>query len=312
MHSITYPDLLSSCSPTMGATHYLYTFTTIPNFESSTAEAYHQLITSPQSFGLLTTKQLPRLAEFTLHQSFGSILVTVQPSTTQTSVGDIQNAQLLRLIKFHNLIFDEVVGTKQPFLANDWANMENSFLIVPTNASNEVDWDVVNEFQSFLPCPDPPFKRSKLSLTADDFMHRIVYPWYRSDSDTRYVVIKVHEHLTPLSAFPGESHDSYAAYILDKYNVGLTIADQFMLEVKAIHPSISALARPPPRAFAVRGPEMLIPEFCHNLRFPGALWIKAMLLPSILHRLHFLLNAEAVRVRLNQGESFSSPTLIVD
>lgn len=300
MHSITYPDLLSSCSPTMESTNYLYTFTTIPEFESTSTEAYHQLITSPQSFGLLTTKQLPRLAEFTLHQSFGPILITVQPATS--TVDNLQSTQLLRLIKFHNLIFDEVVGAKQPFLANDWANLENSFLIVPTNAQNQIDWIVVDEFQSLLPCPDPPIKRSKLSMTPDDFMHRIVYPWYRSDSDTRYVVTKVHEHLTPMSAFPGDSYDSYAAYIEDKYKVGVTIPDQFMIEVKAIHPSPSALARVSPRAFAVRGPEMLIPEFCHNLRFPGALWLKAMLLPSILHRLHFLLNAEAVRVRLNMSE----------
>lgn len=302
MHSITYPDVLSSCTPTTECTNYLYTFTTIPNFESTSTESYHELLTSTQSFGLLTTKQLPRLAEFTLHQSYGSILVTVQPTTT--CITDLQAPQLLRLIKFHNLIFDEVVGARQPFLANDWANKENAFLIVPTNAQNQVDFSVVDEFQSLLPCPDPPLKRSKLSQTPEDFMHRIVYPWYRADSDTRYVVTKVHEHLTPQSAFPGDSYDSYADYILDKYNVGVTDSDQFMLEVKAIHPSMNALARPPPRAFAVRGPEMLIPEFCHNLRFPGALWLKAMLLPSILHRMHFLLNAEAIRVRLNMGEYF--------
>lgn len=299
MHSITYPEILSSCSPAMGSTNYLYTFNTMPNFESTTADAYHQLISSSQSFGLLTTKPLPRVAEFTLHQSFGAISVTVQP--TSACIDDMENQNLLRLIKFHNLVFDEIVGAKQPFLANDWANLENSFLIVPTNENNQIDWLVVNEFQSLLPCPDPPLKRSKLSMTPDDFMHRIVYPWYRADSDTRYVVTKVHEHLTPLSPFPGDSHESYAAYIQDKYNVGVTISDQFMIEVKSIHASLSALAQVPSKGFAVRGPEMLIPEFCHNLRFPGALWVKAMLLPSILHRLHFLLNAETVRVRLNMG-----------
>lgn len=300
MHAITYSERITACSPSPECTNYLYTFTTIPNFEATTAEEYHKIIASPQSFGLLTTKQLPRLAEFTLQQSFGSVVVTVQPNATL--IADMQNAQLLRLTKFHNLIFDEVIGAKQPFLANDWSNLEHSYLVVPTTKQRHIDWATVDEFQSLEPCPDVPAKRVKLSMAPEDFLHRIVYPWYRSDSDTRYVVIKVHEHLTPLSPFPSGAYDSYAAYIQDKYNVGVTDTNQFMLEVKSIQPSTSALARSAAKPFAVRGPEMLIPEFCHNLRFPAALWVKAMLLPSILHRLHYLLNADAVRERLNTSE----------
>lgn len=37
--------------------------------------------------------------------------------------------------------------------------------------------------------------------------------------------------------------------------------------------------------------EILIPEFCIWHKFPPVYWVKALMLPTILHRLHNLLNA---------------------
>lgn len=44
--------------------------------------------------------------------------------------------------------------------------------------------------------------------------------------------------------------------------------------------------------------EFLIPEICHNFQFPADYWLKALLLPCILHRVHYLLLAEELRTRL--------------
>lgn len=303
MHSINYPELLTECTPSFEHTNYLHIITTVPNFESTPAtEVYNTLFASDSSFGLLTAKQLPPLAEFTLQQPYGSITIKIESNPVRIDFDDTHKPKVLRLIKFHNLIFDEIVATNQPFLANDWSNLENSFLVVPTTKQRTIDWATVDEFQVLRPCPDDHSKRPKLQLNADDYLHRIVYPWYRVDNDMRYLVLKVHEHLTPFSAFPSHQYESYAAYIQDKYDVQVMNKDQFMLEVKSIHPNLNALVRQDAKAFANRGPEMLIPEFCHNLGFSGGLWLKAMLLPSVLHRVHFLLNAEANRVALNNGE----------
>lgn len=38
--------------------------------------------------------------------------------------------------------------------------------------------------------------------------------------------------------------------------------------------------------------EILIPEFCMWHKFPSVYWMKALMLPTILYRLHSLLNAD--------------------
>lgn len=53
------------------------------------------------------------------------------------------------------------------------------------------------------------------------------------------------------------------------------------------------------RNFEKRGnAEILIPQFCHSFKFPGDYWLKALLLPSVLHRMQRLLIAEELRTRL--------------
>lgn len=44
--------------------------------------------------------------------------------------------------------------------------------------------------------------------------------------------------------------------------------------------------------------ETLVPEFCILQPFPAVYWYKSMTLVSVLHRLHFALNAETIRRRL--------------
>jgi endoribonuclease Dicer len=44
--------------------------------------------------------------------------------------------------------------------------------------------------------------------------------------------------------------------------------------------------------------EILIPELSHNYKFPADYWLKAMLLPCIIHRANYLLLAEELRLKL--------------
>jgi endoribonuclease Dicer len=34
--------------------------------------------------------------------------------------------------------------------------------------------------------------------------------------------------------------------------------------------------------------ETLVPSICHNFKFPADYWMKALLLPSVCHRMHYL------------------------
>lgn len=80
--------------------------------------------------------------------------------------------------------------------------------------------------------------------------------------------------------------------------------DQFLIGVKPVtshlnrlHPGEGEDGRK--NKVKTRGPEFLIPELCHNFRFPGDLWIKAIILPSALHRITFILHAENIRLNIN-------------
>lgn len=44
--------------------------------------------------------------------------------------------------------------------------------------------------------------------------------------------------------------------------------------------------------------EHLIPELCQRLCFPAVLWLKATCLPTILHRVNYLLLAEELRQKI--------------
>lgn len=52
--------------------------------------------------------------------------------------------------------------------------------------------------------------------------------------------------------------------------------------------------------------ETLVPEFCILQQFPAVYWYKSMTLVSVLHRLHYALNAEAMRRRFASATASSS------
>lgn len=120
----------------------------------------------------------------------------------------------------------------------------------------------------------------------------------------RYVVTKIHRNLTPNSPFPNSSYASYAAYIKEKYGQTVVNDSQFLIETKGITNNLKRLTPGEgvsgSRNVTYRGPELLIPEFCYNYQFPADLWLKATLLPSILHRLYYILVAEKMRTKINR------------
>lgn len=78
---------------------------------------------------------------------------------------------------------------------------------------------------------------------------------------------------------------------------------QFLIEVKAVTQKFNRLhsgeSEDGRKTASIRGPELLIPELCHNFHFPGDLWLKLTIMPSVLHRLFNLLHAEQIRLDIN-------------
>lgn len=125
---------------------------------------------------------------------------------------------------------------------------------------------------------------------------------------------KIRDDLTPNSPFPTSTYVSYSAYIKEKYGQETVNQNQFMIEIKGITQNLKLLTPGSgyggSRNVTWNGPELIIPEFSHNFEFPAELWLKAVLMPSILHRLNYLLIAEKMRIKINRTIGISSDNYI--
>lgn len=311
LHDIVYPPQLKNSMPDGSQTAYLYVIKIEPAFSPTNdgddnTEIFHQLFSSNREYGILTAKQLPRLGSMRFYQSFGAINCTISHTSTKISIVDLND--LVKLQKFTYSLFNDLLGIQKSFLVYDFVH---SYMVVPTK-NGAIDWEIVREFQTWSPLEQKgTAERERATYSPDDWLHKVICPWYRSDQATRYVVTHVREDLTPASAFPNDFYPTYAAYIQEKYPVSVIQLGQFMIQVKGIttnynriHPGQGEDGR---RKTSVRGPELLIPELCHNFKYPGDLWLKATVLPSILHRLPYLLHAENIRCKLNNEVGLRIP-----
>lgn len=301
--AIVYPERLMNCAPMIGETCYLHRFSITPKFTTTPDDfggsRFIHLLSSSNNLGILTTKKLPNLAGMNFFITLGEIGVDVS-APVEIVLQDADNLQRLR--NFHATLFVDVLQIRQSFLAYDHKNEENSYFVVPVT-NNEINWNIVDEFQNLPEFQQlPENQRKGMTFLEDDYMFKVVSPVYRVDQKQRYIVTKIHSDKTPNSKFPNDNHTTYAQYFMEKYYKSIVNSEQFLIEVKGVTQSLNFLtpgeADGGSRKFVSKGPELLVPELCHNYRFPGDLCLKAIMLPSILHRLHYLLHAETWRNKI--------------
>ncbi|XP_055622059.1 endoribonuclease Dicer [Toxorhynchites rutilus septentrionalis] len=308
-HAIVYPQETTNCCPQPGRPCYIYILRVTAGFTEDIADIntniFQKLYDSENNYGIMTTKPLPVLAKMKCFVTLG--LINVHLDETPITLSNAGSAgELERLRHFHVMIFRDMLKLWKQFLVYDYSNEANSFLVVPLKNSQYIDWDLVKVFQQLK---EPPSElavwvREKAQFDPNCYRHRVILPWYKTSRDRNYVVTIVHEHMTPKSPFPNLEYSSYEDYFKQTYHQQVVKHDQFLIEVKGITTHLNLL-RPgmdddgkKARAKNRRYNEILIPELCHNYQVPADYWLKATLLPSALHRLHYLLLAEKIRVDL--------------
>ena len=302
LFQIKCPDVLLSCSPTPESQCFLYTIDMIPTFDANdeNLKVFHNLYSTEHKFAILTTKKLPKLGSMRFYLTFGEVCVTINhlPHGVQLS----SQAEIMRLRNFHAMLFKDLLNTTAPFLAYDFQNNDNSYFIVPI-VGKQINWQLVNAFQSLSTVKSvDEAVRKRLTFNPDDLLHKMVTPFYRSDQDQRYVVTKIHQDLSPSTRFPNSNYKDYSQYYYEKYGQRITNPHQFLIEVKGVTTHLNRLVpgnKMDGSKNNIRIIEYMVPELCHNFKFPGDLYLKATLLPSTLHRLHYLLHAETVRQTIN-------------
>ncbi|XP_053683458.1 endoribonuclease Dcr-1-like [Sabethes cyaneus] len=307
-HTVKNPSQTTNCFPQPGKPCYVYIIRIKARFEqdptNKNIQIFHQLYSTENNFGIMTTKALPMLAGIKLFVTLG--LIDVQLMLQPIILSNAGNrSELEELKNFHVMIFRDMLKLWKQFLVEDHSNDANSFLIVPLKRSQEIDWSIVRKFPCLKKPTDlTPKAREKMTFKQDRYHHSVILPWYKNNVEQFYVVTMVHAHLTPESPFPIPQYRSYEHYFCNQYQQHVVNKQQFLIEVKAVTTSFNLLcpgseeAGRSARSKHSKFNEILIPELCYNFEFPADYWLKATMLPSVLHRIQYLLHAENLRVKL--------------
>lgn len=250
------------------------------------------MIGNENTFGILSSKRIPRLCKIPLFATFGQIDCDISPIPATISLDN--ESDLKRLRGFHKNLLSNVLKVFKEFFVID----KSSYLIVPLDEYNEINWNLVN---TEIPIP----KRLSydqivnMQFKAQDYSNKVINPVYRY-TDQNYVVVNVLEHKSPLTAFPDASKaENYKEYYESK-NEKIYRDDQFLVEVRGISKNLNLFFPGGGNYGDKKSKRILreeyVPELCHNYKFPGDYWLKATLLPSICHRIHYMLLSEEIRM----------------
>lgn len=310
-HDITTPEEFTSSMPSIAHERlYLYQIQIQPKFnptknlefdERENLTVFSQLLQSNRGLAILTAKRLPLISAMKFFFSFGAVDCSLSVEPIPLCITD--PFQLNALKRFHCILFRDILDIWKNFYVFDHTD---SVLIVPTK-DKHIDWLIVHKFQQWTPLTTKTVaERMTAEYNEDDWRHMVITPWYRADTDVRYIVTRLSLSNNPFSAFPNENYSTYAEYVLDKYPDVEKIADanQFLINVKPTTRNLNILhsggGDDGGKRKAKAGQELLIPELCHNFKFPGDLWLKAMIVPAFIHRLTYALHAERLRNLINE------------
>lgn len=296
-HPIEAAQVLQESSPKIGECSFLYIIHIRPKFEkyNKAINVFYELLNNEKRYGILTSKRIPKLCKMPLFQTFGEIEVELSSVPIPVKLTNEKDLNVLRC--FHITLFRDVLRTWENYFAFD----KSSFLIVPLN-DFEIDWNFAREFHRVEKPRRMSYEEVKeANFSKENYLHFVINPVYR-ETDQNYVVIEVHDHMSPMSLFvPKPEYGTYKNYVEVTKAVEIYKLDQPLIEVKGISSNLNmffpgtAAAGKQRKHEKEHATEMYIPEVCHNYKFPADYWLKATMLPSICHRIHYLLNAEKLR-----------------
>ncbi|XP_063241716.1 endoribonuclease Dicer-like isoform X2 [Bacillus rossius redtenbacheri] len=312
-----FPDVLSECRPQPGDPAYLHVLRARPVYPRPPSSDHrkavvYDLLYQTRDFAILSSKPLYEVCKFPIFMNVGELQVEVISCARKLTLSP---KQVEAAKNFNCMIFMDLVKVCKPFMIVDNEDKEQCYYVVPSiidgDGLYDVDWDVVFCCMEIPPIERPSEESQKtMDISKESLELKVIVPWYRgSYTEQFYIVTKVDENLTTLSKFPTADYSTYQSYFKKKYDLTIFRPEQPMLEVKSISNKIQFLK---PRKLGVQGlskrkrqelqddfEENLVPELCQRYEFPSVLWLKATCLPTILHRLTYLLLAEELRRSVN-------------
>ncbi|KAJ0183244.1 hypothetical protein K1T71_001220 [Dendrolimus kikuchii] len=332
-HKIQFPSYLKSTPSSNKQNYYLHLIQVKPAFpepSDSRDKTLYDLIQNNEGYGFLTPKPLPKLCNFPIYVKVGEVMVTIKINYATVPLDEA----LFNLVKsFHYFIFDQVLDIAKKFLV--FEGFVNCMYVVPVIVDKfdhndyDINWDLMQTYTYIEPAIKPPNQIHKSMLvTQERYQNHVVTPWYRgSIPPDRYIVSKVLEHMTPRSYLDPVVCRTFIEYYETNHNLQLVDQNQPLLEVVRITSGMNCIL---PRAATLKHltdkqkklisqsqdgdrlkgfQEIFIPELCVKYEFPGLLWYKAMMLPTILHRVHMLLVAQELLTEIATSTKYGEACL---
>uniref|UniRef100_A0A182RPL1 ribonuclease III n=1 Tax=Anopheles funestus TaxID=62324 RepID=A0A182RPL1_ANOFN len=325
-------SVFNDCRPDVGTVAYLYhirmeLICPIPEEQNTRGRKIYAPEESPQGFGILTTKLIPKISSFPIFTRSGEVKVSLDLCPQRVHL----SAQQLEMVNcFVKYTFTKVLRLQKSLMLYDSNAVENCFFIVPTirrsgvpNGSDSqpdnvmVDWEFVEKIATNVYRSGPTFipdeARQGYAFDVGKFRDAVVMPWYRNRDQPQYFyVAEICNHLSPKSAFPGSNYATFEEYYHRKYSIHIQNQRQPLLDVDHTSARLNFLT---PRYVNRKGvalptsseetkrakrenleqKQILVPELCTIHPFPASLWRAAVCLPCVLYRINALLLADEIR-----------------
>uniref|UniRef100_A0A182JMK9 ribonuclease III n=1 Tax=Anopheles atroparvus TaxID=41427 RepID=A0A182JMK9_ANOAO len=329
-------SVFNDCRPEVGTCAYLYhirmeLICPIPEEQNTRGRKIYAPEESPQGFGILTTKLIPKISSFPIFTRSGEVKVSLDLCPHPVRLTERQLEMVNCFVRY---TFTKVLRLQKSLMLYDANATENCFFIVPTitrqtevpNGTGEhglpadqvtVDWDFVEKIASNVHRSGPTFipdeARKGYAFDVGKFRDAVVMPWYRNRDQPQYFyVAEICYHLSPKSAFPGSNYATFEEYYHRKYNIHIQNVRQPLLDVDHTSARLNFLT---PRYVNRKGvalptsseetkrakrenleqKQILVPELCTIHPFPASLWRAAVCLPCVLYRINALLLADEIR-----------------
>ncbi|XP_063233868.1 endoribonuclease Dcr-1 isoform X2 [Bacillus rossius redtenbacheri] len=314
---------LTDCRPTPGRPSFLYHVGMVltcplPEEQNTRGRKIYPPEDSPQGFGILTLKPIPKICPFPIFTRSGEVRVTLDLCDSAVVLCE---EKLDKIIAFLNYTFTGVLRLQKYLMLFDPQASENSYFIVPTvrkakEERVEVDWQFLDRIymnRDLKPQPVPEEEREGFQFDANKYYDAVIMPWYRNQDQPQYFyVAEICTHLSPKSAFPGSEYKTFDEYYFKKYGIHIQNSHQPLLDVdhtsarlnfltpryvnrKGVALPTSSEATKRAKRENLEQKQILVPELCTVHPFPASLWRKAVCLPCVLYRVNALLLADQVR-----------------
>ncbi|CAH1964499.1 unnamed protein product [Acanthoscelides obtectus] len=325
-------DCLVDCHPVAGKPTYFYevmmTLTCpLPEEQNTRGRKIYPPEESVQGFGVLTSKEIPKISAFPIFTRSGEVSVGLKLISKKLILTE---DQIQKIREFVNYTFTSVLRLQKYLMLFDPDSSSNDYLIAPTlktESGIKVDWDfiqVIYDNLATVPVIVPDSDRKTYVFKEEDYSDAVVMPWYRNQDQPQYFyVAEICNYLSPTSAFPGSEYATFQEYYERKYGIEIQNLSQKLLDVDHTSARLNFLT---PRYVNRKGvalptsseetkrakrenleqKQILVPELCAIHPFPASLWRKAVALPCVLYRINALLLADQIRrtvaVDLNLGK----------